>query len=331
MLRSWSDAISTASSPNALRFINLLPNYASASQLGAPTYREYVRSFIEDVEPDVLCMDHYPLFDKSPQQYPTLNITTEGYHRNLAVLREESQRAGIPFWNFFNSMPFATHLAASKGMIAWQAFTSLAYGAKGVLYFTYWTPGAGDAQGKAWHRSLKGHHLGLGTFGKGGGLLSPISFGIDGSNELLPSQGYYDAKVVNSLLRNFGTFLLEAISTLVWRPDIEPTPPKNSLVVSVYETDATGNRTTVKPGRYLVGQFADAQRCTGVAVLIVNQRFDAPVWPTVSFASNVNITSLQEVDPESGHVRNVRDDSPWLPGLQMQLQPGFARLLCTPA
>lgn len=88
--------------------INLLPNYALAVALGTSTYGEYVASFIATVHPQVLCMDHYPHFDDADPDAVS-NVTMAGYHRNLYVFRIQSLEAGIPFWNFFNSMPFADY------------------------------------------------------------------------------------------------------------------------------------------------------------------------------------------------------------------------------
>jgi hypothetical protein len=104
-----------AARPGKLRFVNLLPNYATATQLsGDPagvtgmSYGEYVSSFVEQVRPDVLCVDHYPLFEVDDEVAGT-NATRAGYRANLEVLREQSLGAGIPFWIFFNSMPFGNH------------------------------------------------------------------------------------------------------------------------------------------------------------------------------------------------------------------------------
>jgi hypothetical protein len=55
-------------------------------------------------------------------------------------MRRESLAAGVPFWNFFNCMPFGPHSDPTEDQIRWQIYTSIAYGAKGVLYFCYWTP-----------------------------------------------------------------------------------------------------------------------------------------------------------------------------------------------
>jgi hypothetical protein len=53
------------------------------------------------------------------------------------VLREASLRHNISFWNFFNTMPYGGHSDPTESQLAWQIFTSLAYGAKGILYFWY--------------------------------------------------------------------------------------------------------------------------------------------------------------------------------------------------
>ena len=78
---------------------------------------------------------------------------------HLAVDRNASLKHGIPFWcalselagrwssrglmltggwahrNYFNSMVFGGKRDPTEAQIRWQVFTSLAYGAKGVLYF----------------------------------------------------------------------------------------------------------------------------------------------------------------------------------------------------
>ena len=44
-----------AQRPNALSFINLLPNYASPAQTGAPTYTSYIDQYVQIVKPQVFC------------------------------------------------------------------------------------------------------------------------------------------------------------------------------------------------------------------------------------------------------------------------------------
>jgi hypothetical protein len=68
------------------------------------------------------------------------NVTRNGYRANLEVFRTASLKAGIPFWNFFGVMPVFGHHDPSEPELRWQAFTSIVYGAKGLLYYCYWNP-----------------------------------------------------------------------------------------------------------------------------------------------------------------------------------------------
>ena len=108
--------------PGKLRFINLLPNYAAQGQINATNYSEYVEAFVRDLNPDVICMDHYPFFELADDQTCE---SREGYRNNLAVLRSASLRHGLPFMNFFSTMPFAGHSDPTEAQLSWQIFTSL--------------------------------------------------------------------------------------------------------------------------------------------------------------------------------------------------------------
>lgn len=113
--------------------INLFPSYASQEQLGCDGFAEYVRSFITTVKPAVLSYDHYPL--REP------NAGETDWHGDLNVIRNESRRAGIPFWICLQSEGIEGGLRVpTRPEIFWQANTALAYGARAVVWFTYWTP-----------------------------------------------------------------------------------------------------------------------------------------------------------------------------------------------
>lgn len=187
-LRRTVDAIRKAR-PGKLAYINLFPNYASAQALGTPTYDEHVRRFVDEVDVDVLSMDHYPLIT------PTAD-GRDGYCANLETMRTHALRKGIPHWNFFNIMPFGPHTDPTEAQVRWQVFTSLAYGSKGVLYFCYWTP-RGD------------------EFPRGGAIIT-----ADGRR----TRHYDQAKRVNKALNALGPTLMRLTSTGVFRMK-----PHNSL------------------------------------------------------------------------------------------------------
>src|ERR1051325_5680855 len=89
--------------PGKFGYINLFPNYASPAQLGTATYDEHVEKFVREVKPEVLSMDHYPVMRPGADG-------RAAYLENLATMRTHSLRAGIPFWNYFYSMPFNDRL-----------------------------------------------------------------------------------------------------------------------------------------------------------------------------------------------------------------------------
>ena len=283
-LRAKVDAI-RAVRPGCFSYINLFPNYASSAQLGVESYDEYVRRFVQEVGVDVLCMDYYP------QLRPDVD-GRDGYCNNLAVVRKYSLEAGIPFWNFFNTMPYGPHTDPTEAQIRWQIFSSLAYGAKGVLYFCYWTP-RGD------------------EFPKGGAIITP---------EGRRTRHYYQAMRINAALKNLGPILMELTSTAVYRVrrgEDSAAILKGSPIRSISDDGFED---------YLVGVFrhSDGRR----AVLLNNYHFAYSAWPTVVF--DADLDRVVEISPETGEQIPVLDDSPDMEGLQLSLDAGSGRLFLLP-
>jgi hypothetical protein len=111
--------------------INLLPNYATPEQTGTPTYEEYVRRFLEEVRPDILCYDHYHFGEtfERPEFFP-----------NLEVVRRLAKEYNVPFWQITLLTHFAVYRNLTESEIRYEAMQTLAYGGKGLRWFTYWTP-----------------------------------------------------------------------------------------------------------------------------------------------------------------------------------------------
>ncbi|GIL28046.1 hypothetical protein [Actinocatenispora comari] len=100
--------------------------------MDAATYTTYVQQAVDTIGPSVLSYDRYPL---------NANGTDDPlYFQNWAIVREAGLRANLPTWIYLQSVQYAGHRLPTAAELAWQANVSLAYGAKGVQYFTYWTP-----------------------------------------------------------------------------------------------------------------------------------------------------------------------------------------------
>jgi hypothetical protein len=288
-----------------LRFVNLLPNYASPAQLGSPTYGAYVESFIQEVQPDLLSMDHYPRFDQ-PYAIDGMNKTRAGYVANLAALREAGLRHGLPFWNFFAAMPYDDYPDPTEDMMRWQVMTSLAYGAKGVLYFCYWTPTG---------------------FPLGGAIITPRGT-APGHQVYEPGPHYAQAARINSVLRQFGNVLLHANSTGVFHVPGNASAEEAAAILQGCLISNVSNYAVsdmLAGDGLLLGQFLlpDGRR----AVLLTNHNFAFTVWPTLSFASGIEQAAVQEVVAGVPGQSPLLDDSPFTAGLQLNLQAAQARLL----
>ncbi len=282
-LRTQVDAI-RAARPGKLAYINLFPDYANAQQLGTDTYDEHVARFIAEVDTDVLSMDHYPLLQPGRDG-------RAGYCRNLEVMRKYSLQQGTPFWNFFNIMPYGPHFDPIESAVRWQVYTSVAYGAKGVMYFCYYTPAGGE-------------------FPKGGAIIA---------RDDKPTHHYDQARRINAALKNLGPTLMQLTSTGVYRysPASESAAPADTPIASIEGGDY---------GEYLIGTFthSDGRR----AVMLCNYDYIYTTWPTVAF--DVPVEQVVEVCQETGQEIAVRDESPDMEGLQLPLDSGSGRLFLLP-
>ena len=225
--------------PGRLGYVNLLPIYTYPKTQGAPTYDEYVGRFVREVDPDVLCADIYPFMQ------PSRN-SQDLYCENLAVLRKYALIRRIPFWNYFNDMSFAKHRDPTEAQMRWQIYTSLAYGARGILYFCYWTP-----RGAMYQRS--------------NAIISAAG---------IATRRYGQARRINARLKNLGPTLMQLTSVKVYR--IPPsTDPAMVLKGSPLKS--------LTPGDYLIGVFKHADGRIGV--LLNNYSYCYTTCPTVKFTA----------------------------------------------
>ena len=127
-----------AADPARLGYINLLPDYVPPRLLGAPSYEDYIEQFITTAHPQLLSYDYYPFGEEKDRST---------FFTNLAVVRAAAQRHALPFMLIVLAMPHGPYRDPTEAELAWQVHHALAYGARGVSYFTYWTPHRDDD----WH------------------------------------------------------------------------------------------------------------------------------------------------------------------------------------
>lgn len=113
-------------------YLNLFPTYASKSQWGTETYKEYVETFLKEIPAQFISYDHYPLMKN--------RVSTKDYYENMEVIASMAKKAGLPMWAFGLSVAFHDYAIPTLEEIRFQVHSILAYGAQTVQYFTYWTP-----------------------------------------------------------------------------------------------------------------------------------------------------------------------------------------------
>lgn len=151
--------------PAHLAYINLYPTYANEQQLGVsadaadrakvgyPTdfagvdtsdktvlrYREHLKQFVAIVDPDLISYDHYHFLKD------TNGLPRDGkqYFLNLGLIRLMALESGKPFLNIIqaNTIEKSWRLP-NADELRWLVFTTMAYGGRGISYFTYWGPKA---------------------------------------------------------------------------------------------------------------------------------------------------------------------------------------------
>jgi hypothetical protein len=126
--------------PNHVAYLNLYPNYCPPSGLGTPTYEAYVREFVKQVKPAIVSYDHYHFLTHSDRP---------GFFDNLDVVRRVSAETNLPFWQIVLSINHFDYRPLTEAEKRWEAMQTLAYGGKGVMYFTYWQPDASGTWGTA--------------------------------------------------------------------------------------------------------------------------------------------------------------------------------------
>ncbi|NPV45649.1 MAG: hypothetical protein HPY69_01720 [Armatimonadetes bacterium] len=282
--------------PRHLPYINLFPTYASVEQLGNPTYADHLETFLSIVKPVILSYDHYALLSNDSER--------PDWFENLALIREAALRHDKPPWVIILSLPHLGYRDPTAAEMRWQVYTSLAYGMKGIMYFTYWTHPDWEKAGQIAIVDSQGR----------------------------PARLYSIVKKLNTEIRTLGRVLLGLESTGVYHtrqpaasgspawPTAPPyraddwSPPGTMVLGADAEVGVSGQQPVV------VGTFRDAR---GTAyVLVANQSFRTAADVTLTVRPHV--TGVRLMDPSTGAMRPQTLDGR---KLSLRLDRGDGKLL----
>ncbi|MEO3755233.1 hypothetical protein [Streptomyces sp. B6B3] len=257
--------------PGLLPYVNLFPSTDAA----------YYQSFVDVVKPSLVSFDRYPLLSEGRED--------ADYFLNWALVRRAALSADLPAWVFIQTLSYDNHRTPTAAEMLWQVNISLAYGAKGIQYFTYWTPEAARGEG----------------FG-------PALITVEGER----TERYDAARVINTTwLRQVGGQLKPLLPAAVMHANESPLPAGATGFAPVDGLAAASGAPVV------IGTFHS--RDTTVQdrwALVANRWHNTQAQATLTVATA--ISTVESFDPDSGEYRPMPVDRTF----DVALAPGAAAL-----
>lgn len=234
------------------------------------------------MNPSLVSFDRYPLLSEGRED--------ANYFHNWKIVRDAALRADVPAWVFIQTLAYNGHREPTAAELLWQINISLAYGAKGIQYFTYWTPEAARGEG----------------FG-------PALITVDGKR----TSRYYAAQKINTTwLHQVGRELKPLVSETVVHANESPLP---NSTVGFTPTDLVAD---ITGHPVVVGTFRS--RDTTIKdrwLLVANRSHSTPAKSTVT-VNPATVYGVEIFQPISEKFTATRGA-----GVPLNLPPGAATLL----
>lgn len=135
-LQKQYEAMKKADPKNVI-YINLVGVLEKAFTGNISRFADYLNLIQQRFNPDVWSYDFYPIIVKRGVQ----EIQYDQFYEDLENFMTISRKTGKPFYTFIESMAYETSWysrpVATEEALRWEAFSALAYGAQGVMYWTY--------------------------------------------------------------------------------------------------------------------------------------------------------------------------------------------------
>lgn len=150
--KAFIDLLKDSISEDKLYFVNFPPSYMNV--MHGSNYHEYLKKYFYPNTPlQVACFDNYfptSYFENKP-------LGNNSYYYNLALMRHMADTAGVPLWSYINTCE-PRYITAKDSL--WQAasmrlaaFAPIAYGATGLMYFSYDSRHPNQVSAKLWNNT----------------------------------------------------------------------------------------------------------------------------------------------------------------------------------
>jgi hypothetical protein len=221
--------------PSKLAYVNLYP-FIPFLNTTRSAYEAYLDTYLSDPNKernlDTASFDHYPF---NCVAYGSFNedCTSPTYFYNLDIIRKKA--AGRPFWAYPLSVHQGDFRDPDENQLRFMAFSPIAYGAKGLIYFTYARP------------------------------IDPTYFEALIDDDGTPTPKYYMVQTINHYIEDVvGPVVMRARSLGAFHKSEQPT--NESLSADQLITDATSLIRDVSDENILVGVFEEDRFRYGLVV-----------------------------------------------------------------
>ncbi|MCK5876380.1 MAG: hypothetical protein KAG43_01995 [Candidatus Marithrix sp.] len=305
--------------PKSIGFINLFPNFASADQLGTSDYDEYVKKFVEIVKPPLISFDYYALLQPKncveqiklikENQYNLPFRSTDfstscnrlGYFPNLSTIRKYALESNTNFCSILLSTPHFNYRDPTPAEIRWQVYTSLAYGSRGIVYFTYFT----------YNESPERPTDNLGN----------------AHNGILDQYGYRTSKFttvrnINLGLQKLIPYLVKLTSVNIYQ--VYRNEQLSQYGIPVFPSTGGGMITQVIGGEFLLAEFIDPD--LNGWLMIVNLDYQNSANAAI-ILRNTEASQVRYVSRTTGELTEFSKESSQGNTLYVWLAPGDGKLL----
>ncbi|HEX3814110.1 MAG TPA: hypothetical protein VHX59_14855 [Mycobacteriales bacterium] len=249
-----------AARPDLLPYTNL--------ERGISENPTQLANFVQQVQPSLISFDHYPLF---------VDSTDQTWFQDWADVRAAGLASGLPTWTYILSVQHLNYRSPTTADMLWQVNVSLAYGCKGIQYFTYWTPEAARGQG----------------FSAGAGAL----IAMDGTR----TERYDGAQWINTQwLSRVGKQLKPLVSESIGLANPAVTPPAG---LPAFQGDTIVQSTSGNP--VIVSRFSNRADTAHQWVFVANYSLDTKAAAAITFGAAVRANGIARFDPVTEKYRSA--------------------------
>jgi hypothetical protein len=266
-------------------FVNLFP-YREFKVEVYDDYKAYTELLITDAAPGFVSFDNYAL------SYAGMG---DDFYNNLEIVRTSAMQHRLPFVACIQSVAHFGYLAPTEETLSLQVYTAIAYGARGIEYFTFYTPERGNYRLAA-----------IDPFGRRTSVFDAL-------------------RTTNTRVAALAPTLTRLTSTGVFH---DPDAPKQgrALTQSAWvraihmEKDEDGFVPPVVTPRFLIGEFTDPRGRP--YVMLVNKDLKYSFKFDIEF--RVPIAQTLRVSPYTGAEERLEGEQNWIPpggAVLMRLAP----------